>query len=145
MGAYHPVKLRVVFDSTTVVSALCFPSGRLNWLIQHWRSAACRPLVSRFTVAELTRVLAYPKFRLSPSDRLELLSDYLPFCEVVDSVMRGEVGCRDPRDQPFLDLAQSAKADVLVSGDSDLLTLAGQTSFVIETPEAYRQRIAQRI
>jgi hypothetical protein len=27
-----------------------------------------------------------------------------------------------------------------VSGDSDLLALAGKTEFVIETPEAYRQR-----
>ena len=32
-------------------------------------------------------------------------------------------------------------ADV-VSGDSDLLVLAGETGFAIESPEAYRQRVA---
>jgi len=53
------------------------------------------------------------------------------------------VKCRDQRDQPFLDLAQAAKAHVLVSGDSDLLVLAGKTSFAIETPEVYRQRVLQ--
>ena len=140
MGANQSVKLRVVFDSTTVVSALCFPAGRLSWLIHHWRDSDCRPLISRVTAAELTRVLAYPKFRLSPSDRVELLGDYLPFCELVESVRVCEIVCRDPRDQPFLDLSQSGRADVLVSGDLDLLALAGQTEFLIETPQAYRQR-----
>lgn len=135
------MKLRVVFDSTTVVSALCFPAGRLSWLIRHWRDSGCRPLLSRITAAELTRVLAYPKFRLAPSDRVELLCDYLPSCEFVEFVRPCEVVCRDPRDQPFLDVAQSARADVLVSGDFNLLALAGQTEFVIETPEAYRQRV----
>ena len=48
--------------------------------------------------------------------------------------------CRDANDQPFLDLAESGKADLLVSGDQDL-TMAGQTTFLIETPESYRRRI----
>jgi predicted nucleic acid-binding protein len=41
-------------------------------------------------------------------------------------------------DQPFLDLTQSGKADLLVSGDQDLLALAGQMEFLIETPESCR-------
>ena len=143
MGSQQSVKPRVVFDSTTVISALCFPRGRLRWLVQHWRGANCTPLVSRATAAEVTRVLAYPKFKLSPNERFEFLADYIPFCEVVAPSAHCATTCRDPRDQPFLDLAQGGKADVLVSGDSDLLTLAGQTEFVIETPEAYRQRVAR--
>lgn len=133
---------RVVFDSTTVVSALCFPDGRLNWLLQHWRSFESTPLVSRVTATEVTRVLAYPKFALSPEQRHELLADYLPFCAIVEVVTACPAVCRDPRDQPFLDLAQSGNADVLVSGDLDLLALVGQTDFTIETPDAYRRRQA---
>jgi uncharacterized protein len=87
------------------------------------------------------RVLRYPKFQLSPDDSRELLADYLPHCEVIESPERCAAVCRDASDQPFLDLAQSGGADVLVSGDQDLLTLAGQTTFVIETAEAYRRRI----
>ena len=34
--------------------------------------------------------------------------------------------CRDPLDLPFLQLAIVGKADFLVSGDKDLLSLAGQ-------------------
>jgi putative PIN family toxin of toxin-antitoxin system len=132
------VTRRVVFDTTTVVSALLFSGGRLDWLRQHWREGACVPLISAETAAELTRVLTYPKFRLSVSDRRELLTDYLPYCEVVDAIQRCKATCRDTKDQPFLDLAQSGKADLLVSGDQDLLCLAGQTEFLIESPETYR-------
>jgi uncharacterized protein len=133
----------VVFDTTTVVSALLFANGRLAWLRQHWRDSACVPLVSRATAAELTRVLHYPKFRLSSDDVRELLADYLPLCEVIDRTEKCTVVCRDANDQPFLDLAQGGRADLLVSGDQELLTLAGQTTFLIETPGAYRLRTSE--
>lgn len=132
---------RVVFDTTTVVSALLFANGRLAWLRQHWREEGCTPLLSRATAAELTRVLGYPKFRLSQDERRELLGEYLPYCEVIELTEKCDLVCRDINDQPFLDLAQSGKADLLVSGDQDLLVLAGPTGFFIETPEAYRRRV----
>jgi putative PIN family toxin of toxin-antitoxin system len=132
---------RVVFDTNTVLSALLFANGRLSWLREHWRTGGCVPLLSRETAAELTRVLAYPKFRLSLDDRHELLAEFLPYCEVIDVTKRCEALCRDKKDQPFLDLTQSGKADLLISGDRDLLALAGKTSFGIETPEAYRNRV----
>jgi putative PIN family toxin of toxin-antitoxin system len=134
---------RVVFDTTTVVSALLFRSGRLASLRQHWREGECVPLVSRATAAELTRVLGYPKFALSAANRRELLAEYLPYCDVVEPKERCEVVCRDARDQAFLDLVQSGRADLLVSGDQDLLVLAGQARFVIESPEAYRRSISE--
>jgi putative PIN family toxin of toxin-antitoxin system len=135
------VSRRVVFDTTTVVSALLFRNGRLAWLRQHWRESGCVPLISRATAAELTRVLRYPKFGLSADDGRELLAEYLPNCEVVEPVERCASVCRDANDQAFLDLAHSGRADLLISGDQDLLTLAGQTTFLIETPELYRRRI----
>jgi putative PIN family toxin of toxin-antitoxin system len=132
----------VVFDTNTVVSALLFANGRLAWLRAHWRQGGCTPLISRATAAELTRVLGYPRFRLSVADRLELLADYLPYCETIEPAQRCSTLCRDANDQPLLDLAQSAKADLLVTGDRDLLALSGQTPFLIETPEAYRRGIS---
>ena len=135
------MKRRVVFDTNTVLSALLFANGRLSWLREHWRGGGCVPLLSRETAAELTRVLAYPKFRLSLDDRHELLAEFLPYCEVVEVKKRCAAVCRDTNDQPFLDLAQSGKADLLISGDRDLLALAGKTNFGIETPEAYRNSV----
>jgi putative PIN family toxin of toxin-antitoxin system len=131
-----------VFDTNTVIAALLFGNGRLSWLRAHWRSGACAPIASRETISELTRVLAYPKFRLSPEQRHELLADYLPFCEVVEVGNSAEVSCRDAADQKFLDLATSGQAQFLVTGDSDLLVLAGQFDFTIESPSNYGNRVA---
>jgi putative PIN family toxin of toxin-antitoxin system len=135
-------KARVVFDTNAVFSALLFTSGRLSWLVGHWQAGACVPLVSRATAEELTRILAYPKFQLTADEQLEALASYILYCEAVDIAKSCPVQCRDAKDQPFLDLAQSGKADLLVTGDQDLLALAGQTAFVIETPEEYRRRVS---
>lgn len=131
---------RVVFDIPTVVSALLFRSGRLGWLRRHWREGDCVPLTSPTTAAELTRVLACPKFQLAPEERCELLGDYLPWCEVVEVGFSCPELCRNPQDQPFPDLAFCGNAQILVSSDPDLLALAARTKFAIETPETYRLR-----
>jgi uncharacterized protein len=133
--------VRVVFDTNIVVSTLLFANGRLAWLRSHWHEGRCLPLISRATAAELARVLAYPKFKLAAEDRLELLSDYLPWCETVEVHEKCAIACRDLHDQPFLDLAQSGDADVLVTGDKDLLALSRRAAFTIETPEAYQRRM----
>ena len=134
-------KTRVVFDTNAVLSALLFTHGRLSWLVGHWQAGDCVPLLSRATAAELARILAYPKFRLTADEQLEALASYIPYCEAVEIVKSCPVLCRDAKDQPLLDLAQSGKAYLLVTGDDDLLALAGQTAFLIESPEAYRRRL----
>lgn len=84
------------------------------------------PLVSSETGEEFLRVLAYPKFRLSVSDRQELIADYLLFCEPVTQSMEDlpdTPHCRDSFDRPFLLLTLARKADCLLTGDRDLLVL----------------------
>jgi uncharacterized protein len=131
---------RVVFDTNVIISALLFANGRLAWLRAHWADSSCITLISAATAAEINRVLCYPKFQLSQEDRLELLADYLPYCEQIEVSTRCPATCGDVKDQIFLDLALSGRADILVSGDQDLLVMAGQTAFLIETPEVYRSR-----
>jgi putative PIN family toxin of toxin-antitoxin system len=72
------------------------------------------------------RVLAYPKFKLSAADLQELLADYLPYCTTVrmPPKLPATPTCRDKFDVPFLQLAVTGKANFLVSGDQDLLSLA---------------------
>ena len=135
---------RVIFDTNIVLSALLFPAGRLAWLRSHWSQRIAVPLVSPATVRELTRVLNYSKFRLSEQHRVEALALYLPYCESHNPASKCLIQCRDPKDQPFLDLAVSGRADLLVTGDEDLLALAGQMAFLIETPGAYARRFNGR-
>jgi putative PIN family toxin of toxin-antitoxin system len=130
----------VVFDTNTVVSALLFEHGRLSWLREHWRCDDVAVLVSRPTVEELIRVLAYPKFALDRSEIDALLADYLPFTEpVVVAPHARAPKCRDKDDQIFVDLAIHGHADALVTGDRALLAM--DFGPVIETAAKYRRRL----
>lgn len=117
---------RVVIDTNLVLSALVFAQGHLTSLRQAWQVHRIQPLVSRVTAAELIRVLAYPKFKLSPGEQQELLADYLPYCKTVriPDPPPKTPACRDAFDVPFLQLALASKAQALVTGDRDLLSLA---------------------
>ncbi|MCE2947312.1 MAG: putative toxin-antitoxin system toxin component, PIN family [bacterium] len=117
---------RVVLDTNIVVSALVFAYGPAARIRRAWQEGLILPLGSRPTVAELMRVLAYPKFRLSAADQAELLADYLPALAVVTvpQPLPAVPHCRDPHDLPFLHLAAAGQADALVTGDADLLALA---------------------
>lgn len=117
---------RWAIDTNVVLSALVFPGGRTAALRRAWQSGRCRPLVCQLTVAELIRVLAYPKFKLTAEEQRELLADYLPFCETVvlpTAPPEMTMDCRDRDDLPFLHLALAGNADALVSGDLDLLSM----------------------
>ena len=85
------------------------------------------------------RVLAYPKFKLSSAEQQELLADYLPYCATVrmPAKLPATPYCRDPYDLPFLHLAIVGKADVLVSGDKDLLNIADEFVCPILTADAW--------
>jgi putative PIN family toxin of toxin-antitoxin system len=119
--------LRVVIDTNLVLSALVFAAGRLAPLRLAWQGNRVLPLVSRFTAAELIRALAYPKFKLAAQEQEELLADYLPYCKTVriPSPPPATPPCRDIFDVPFLELALAGKARALVTGDKDLLSIAG--------------------
>ena len=123
---------RVVFDTNVILSALVFGGPATRRLRELWQQGACTPLVSTATAGELVRVLAYPKFRLSPAEREELLADYLPYATVMmlPDPPPAVPDCRDRFDLPFLQLSAVGKA-MLVTGDRDLLVLAGKTAFPI--------------
>jgi len=118
---------RVVLDTSAVISALVFGTGPAARLRRAWQAGVFVPLASTETAGELVRVLAYPKFKLTADEQHELLADYVPWVEVVRiPVPPPRVpACRDPFDLAFLHLAVAGKAHALVSGDRDLLALAG--------------------
>ena len=129
----------VVLDTNLLLSALVFSGGRLAALRTAWQAGRCVPLVSQATAAELIRVLAYPKFKLSAAEREELLADYLPHCRSVRIPARLPKlpTCRDADDQMFIELAAVGKADFLVTGDQDLLVLAPVFNRRIVTAEVF--------
>jgi putative PIN family toxin of toxin-antitoxin system len=130
--------LRVVIDTNIIVSALIF-GGKVSRLRLAWQNDLFIPLVSKATTTELIRVLAYPKFKLTPTEQEDLISDYILFCEAVAMPDRLPVipECRDPFDVPFLLLAVVSEADYLVTGDHDLLSLKDNFSCPIITADDF--------
>lgn len=127
---------RWVLDTNVVLSALIRPGGVAGRLRLAWQARLFVPLASRDTVAELIRVLAYPKFKLKPDEQHDLLADYLSWTQAVriPDPPPNVPCCRDPHDAPFLHLAFAAKADALVTGDADLHALAPLRRIALLTP-----------
>ncbi len=137
---------RVVLDTNCLVSALIFSRGSFAWLREAWQSRRFIALVSRDTVGELLRVLAYPKFKLTPDEQETLLADFLPYAETVriDSLHAPLPAIRDPNDLIFLELAAISNADALVSGDADIQAVREQFQVPILTPAEFAIWLHQR-
>lgn len=130
--------MRIVVDTNIVISALIF-GGQLAKVRLAWQTERFIPLISKATATELIRVLAYPKFRLTPDEQEDLLADYVLYCEGVTmpEVIPTTPDCRDPFDIPFLVLALVGEADYLVTGDRDLLAIESDFACPIVTAEAF--------
>jgi len=128
--------VRVVLDTNVVLSALVFRGGAAGQVRQAWQRGRVLPLASTATVQELVRVLAYPKFRLSKAEQDELLADYLPYAETarIPQPPPAVPDGRDALDLPFMHLAVAGKAQVLVSGDRDLLAISAEFERVSRCP-----------
>jgi putative PIN family toxin of toxin-antitoxin system len=70
------------------------------------------------------------------------LSNLLARAELVAIVER-IAACRDPTDDKFLELAVNGRANLIVSGDGDLLALDPFRNIPIITPAAFIRRETQ--
>ena len=113
--------------SWSLVSALIFSHGRAGQLRIAWQRGDIIPVVCRESVAELLRVLGYPKFKLRHEDIKNLLADVLPWAETLElnSCDDNIEFLRDRDDAVFIRLARAADTAYLVSGDRHLLELRG--------------------
>ena len=114
---------RYVFDTNTLVSALLFEHSKPG---QAFRRALSRGevLFSPSTLEELVEVLQREKFGryVTPSQPEEFLEAFVDRAIFIQPTE--EIGaCRDAKDDKFLELAVSGKADCIISGDDDLLIL----------------------
>lgn len=145
------MNVRAVLDTNVVLSALLFkakPSSPMALLRLHWEQGRITPLICRETAEELLRVLRYPKFQLTEREQQVVLGAYLPYCEthkIRHQTVRHAAlpACRDPLDQMYLELAASAKATLLVTGDRDLLALENKVSFRILSPADWLRTVQE--
>ena len=135
--------MKVVLDTNVLVSGLMFPESTPGRIVAAWSDAHFDVVSSREQLAEIARVLGYPKIaRILGWDdqRIEqFIQSLYVRVEVVepDSITVGAL--RDRDDAPILGALTAAEADVLVTGDRGLLKLSGHHP--IETPAEFVRRI----
>ena len=137
--------IRVVIDTNVFLSALLF-GGTPGKLIPLWKSGRIQPQLNKEIVAELLRVLAYPKFELSETEIQYLLFvEILPFCNTVSSKSGSVIIKEDPSDDIFLRCCEISKAKALISGDSHLLDLKFYQNVPILTPSEFLREFRKEL
>ena len=131
--------MRIVVDTNVFVSAV-LKANSLPFLVIRWVEEHGGLLKSSATEQELLSVLDRPNIAALtiPAFR-EGLARLMARAEPVAIVERIEV-CRDPTDDKFLELAIGGRADLIVSGDNDLLALNPFCGVPIVTPTAFLRR-----
>lgn len=99
-------------------------------------------VIGEVILAELRRVLT-TKFKV-PSDRVDAIEAiFAPFPLLPKPSAPSRIDVRDPSDRWILATAVAGAADVLVTGDEDLLTVAADAPIRILTPRAFWELLRQ--
>ena len=108
------------------MSGLAYPDSVPGRIVQAWRQGAIELVLSRHILDELLRVLPRLNHRLKwqPSDFADLVDILALEAELVEPQSQDKRLLRDVNDVPVLGTFLAAKAEYLVTGDNDLLTLA---------------------
>ncbi len=129
--------MRAVFDTNVLVSALLFenstPAQAFFSVIANGEI-----LISIALTNEIHRILYRPKFDryINDSQREDFMLALVENSTLVDVTEEIKI-CRDPKDNMILELAVSGRADVIVTGNDDLLVLNPFREIVILNPQAF--------
>lgn len=87
------------------------------------------------TLRELIEKLLHPKFdRYVARDKREALLQHVASVVEIVEVLQHVRASRDPKDEKFLEAALNGRADVIVTGDRNLLDLHAFRGIAILTP-----------
>ena len=132
-----PSRPRIVLDTNALVSRLLLPDSIPGQAV---RKAVNEGdiLMSESTLFELADVLGREKFNayVSIQDREEFLRTLGRIVEIV-TILHAVHDCRDVKDNQILEVAVNGQAQVIVTGDEDLLALNPFRSISILRPADY--------
>jgi len=136
--------VRIVADTNTVVSGLLWqgPPRRLLDLARERSVTFC---TSRILLAELAEVIARDKFvqrvLAAGLSATALVQDYERLTQIIEPQPLPVPVSRDPDDDHVLTCASAAEAQLIVSGDRDLLELHEHQGIPILPASAALQRL----
>ncbi len=134
-------KIRFVFDTNALISALLFKSSKPKQAYQYALKSG-DILLSPQTLAELSEVLSRKKFDryVTSVEREEFLEALLERVILIEPIETVTV-CRDSKDDKFLELALDGEASFIITGDEDLLELNPFRGVRILKPDQFLQML----
>jgi len=135
--------LRVVIDTSSLVSYVLTRGDLMSQVVAHWRAGTFRLLSSPATRRELAEVLNRPSIKqlaATPLDELplglELFSHHVPGDLDIPGACQDPKACgeRSRTNDKFLACAVEGKAHYLVSSDRDLLDMQRFQNVAIVNP-----------
>lgn len=137
--------MRVVIDTNVWLSALLW-GGQPSLIIQMIEQNQIQSISSENILAELADTLHKPKLqkRLDQlrfsADELVVVAKRLMTLVVIEEVIIPEL--RDPKDQMILATAIAGDAQIVISGDKDLLVLHPYEDISILLPQEFLSRFS---
>ena len=130
--------MRIMLDTNILVSALLFPSERMNRMMEYISSVHSLVL-SSFVIDELKDVMA-EKFptKTAVVDRFLSKANY-EFVYTPEEIPEGLFEIRDADDYPVLYSAMAEDIDILITGDNDFAEVEVERT-VICTPAVFMER-----
>ena len=131
--------MKVTFDTNILVSAFEFPNGRAARVLVNIRSERDLMFISRPIIEELLRVLA-EKFGRTEVELEEIRAFIQQFGHLVTTAETLSVLADEP-DNRILECAVAADADLIVTGDRQMLALGNFRHIRIVTLADYLENV----
>ncbi len=133
--------MRVVIDTNVIISSYLSPTGIPAQILQQWDLNAFDLLVSDPILQEYQTVFLYPHLQalhhLNQVEVAAIIARFRKFGILITPLKELTVIEEDPEDNKFLSCGIAGQAEVIVSGDSDLLHLKTYEGTHILTPHAF--------
>jgi putative PIN family toxin of toxin-antitoxin system len=110
------IPLRLVIDTNILVSAALKPDGLQRTVLLLAMTKPARLYVTETVLAEYREVLARPELKIRRGLRQQLLQLIKNHAQLVTPARALQVA-KDPDDNKFLECADAARADYLVTGN----------------------------
>ncbi len=134
--------LTVVFDTNILFSATGW-RGNPFQCVEHARAGRVQAVTCPELMEELAEKLEL-KLKFSPEQSAETLADYLSFIRVVNIPKTLDAVPRDAEDNAVLEAAIEGKAEFIVTGDDDLLSLKNFREIQIVRASEFLAELARR-
>jgi putative PIN family toxin of toxin-antitoxin system len=137
--------MKAVLDANVFISAVLVPYGRPAQILQAWRDGRFELVISPPILAEIRRVLLYPRLQRKHGWEEADINAFLDGLRTTATIVPGHLEVTvvrdDPTDDKYVGAAVEADAAYIVSGDEHLKTIERYQGIIVLSPAAFLRSV----